>query len=402
MAEKDIDTLKSALPGVFQDRQVSESLIDDWIYVDIINPDKPSGRLENSETKNIDQVTIDDLIDEVIFNPNDDPRGDLADTVGDLSSAFDDDFPGGPQPLPPDWNGSTDGLSPEVLAFYLPFHYYHPNWWGVYLIMDGVLLLAIDIYRYAHRNGGAANPLSPKDCWTAARLFLFYHEIFHHKAETFATRMEVAHRQSVYTTGMKKAYQGACLEEGLAEAYALQRLNSKAFFPDANKRRTIMDALYRFVNNSPPAYKAGLGMVDQKSFNGTRNQLSEDALTGSIALPAMSNPQAWDAAKYLYNGFNDKAKGRAKYMVKRGSKLAARIPLDVLPRIRARDLKKALKAVGCYFLRDGANHEVWKSKLGKRFSIPRHPGDMSNDTIRKIISQAGISMGLNEFISTYG
>jgi hypothetical protein len=28
---------------------------------------------------------------------------------------------------------------PDCLAFYLPFHYYHPIWWGVYLLFEGVL-----------------------------------------------------------------------------------------------------------------------------------------------------------------------------------------------------------------------------------------------------------------------
>ena len=31
---------------------------------------------------------------------------------------------------------------PDALAFYLPFHYFHPVWWGVYLLLEGVERLA--------------------------------------------------------------------------------------------------------------------------------------------------------------------------------------------------------------------------------------------------------------------
>jgi hypothetical protein len=72
---------------------------------------------------------------------------------------------------------------PDCFAFYLPFHYYHPTWWGVYLLLEGVLWLASEIVR---RAGGR---VSMKDAVCVARMFLYYHEAFHHKTECFATRI---------------------------------------------------------------------------------------------------------------------------------------------------------------------------------------------------------------------
>ena len=56
---------------------------------------------------------------------------------------------------------------PDCHAFYLPFHYFYPIWWGVYLLYEGVLWLAHEIVR---RSG---NEVSPRQAFEAARLFLY-------------------------------------------------------------------------------------------------------------------------------------------------------------------------------------------------------------------------------------
>jgi predicted RNA binding protein YcfA (HicA-like mRNA interferase family) len=75
-----------------------------------------------------------------------------------------------------------------------------------------------------------------------------------------------------------------------------------------------------------------------------------------------------------------------------------RLRLD-LRYLRYRDVAERLrKLAGCEPVRQGAgSHERWKNRLGYRFTVPRHAGDLSPDTVRKIIQQAGLKMGLEEF-----
>jgi mRNA interferase HicA len=52
------------------------------------------------------------------------------------------------------------------------------------------------------------------------------------------------------------------------------------------------------------------------------------------------------------------------------------------------DLEKILKKLGAGFLREGGSHEVWISKSGKKFTIPRHR-EINEVTAKKILKQAG-------------
>ncbi len=60
---------------------------------------------------------------------------------------------------------------------------------------------------------------------------------------------------------------------------------------------------------------------------------------------------------------------------------------------RYRDVAKRLKAFGFGFHRQAAgSHEIWQNERSSRFTtIPNHPGDMPEGTLRAILKQAGIS-----------
>jgi len=82
---------------------------------------------------------------------------------------------------------------PDALAFYLPYHYFYPVWWGVYITVEGIILLAQELTRYG---------VSSWEATRAARLFLYGHESFHHRTEVFATRLELTHRRPLYRTSI--------------------------------------------------------------------------------------------------------------------------------------------------------------------------------------------------------
>jgi predicted RNA binding protein YcfA (HicA-like mRNA interferase family) len=57
-----------------------------------------------------------------------------------------------------------------------------------------------------------------------------------------------------------------------------------------------------------------------------------------------------------------------------------------------RDIVKILKKFGFEFLRQAAgSHEIWFNPITNRYTtIPNHPGDMPEGTLRAILKQADI------------
>jgi predicted RNA binding protein YcfA (HicA-like mRNA interferase family) len=60
---------------------------------------------------------------------------------------------------------------------------------------------------------------------------------------------------------------------------------------------------------------------------------------------------------------------------------------------RYRDVIKRLKAFGFAFDRQASgSHEIWFNKITGRYTtIPNHPGDIPEGTLRAILKQAGIN-----------
>jgi predicted RNA binding protein YcfA (HicA-like mRNA interferase family) len=60
---------------------------------------------------------------------------------------------------------------------------------------------------------------------------------------------------------------------------------------------------------------------------------------------------------------------------------------------RYREIVRRLKLFGFEFYRQAAgSHEIWRNPSTKRYTtIPNHPGDMPEGTLRAILKQAGVS-----------
>lgn len=61
--------------------------------------------------------------------------------------------------------------------------------------------------------------------------------------------------------------------------------------------------------------------------------------------------------------------------------------------LRYREIVKRLKRLGFEFDRQAAgSHEIWYNAAQMRYTtIPNHPGDMPEGTLRAILKQAGIT-----------
>jgi predicted RNA binding protein YcfA (HicA-like mRNA interferase family) len=59
---------------------------------------------------------------------------------------------------------------------------------------------------------------------------------------------------------------------------------------------------------------------------------------------------------------------------------------------RYREIVSRLKAFGFAFDRQAAgSHEIWYSEMTNRYTtVPNHPGDMPEGTLRAILREAGI------------
>jgi len=67
---------------------------------------------------------------------------------------------------------------------------------------------------------------------------------------------------------------------------------------------------------------------------------------------------------------------------------------------RYRQVVKRLKALGFAFDRQAAgSHEIWYNPTTRRYTtVPNHPGDVPEGTLRAILKQAGVTP--NDFLQS--
>jgi hypothetical protein len=235
MSVEDLDLLHKQLPELFAGKELPENWDDDLIIVSVPDVELIT-ETERVTLREEPGIWAEDSDLEALNDPGPD-EGEMLDDLGPeyIDSSLPPPTPSpevlqvlggihGGAPMP--YTDPTRMPPPDCLAFYLPFHYYHPDWWGVYLLYEGVLWLAAEIMRRPN------NEVWRRQTFEAARLFLYYHEVFHHKTECFATRLELTHRKAFYKGGFAQYYgqtlgTADCLEEGLANATGLTETSKK-------------------------------------------------------------------------------------------------------------------------------------------------------------------------------
>ena len=312
MSIEHLDILKSELPELFQPRDLMNILDDNFIIIPIDNPefDFPNEQSDASINKRFPPFAdLEDILSDYPLGRSDFPE---------ISPIIVDILGGAHAGAPVPYVDPSKMPPPDCLAFYLPFHYYHPKWWGVYILAEGMQWLANEIIGRSH---GSVNMRSAQ---RAARLFLYYHEAFHHKTECFATRLELTHRKPFYKTGFERYYQKTvgtvdCLEEGLANAKALDDT-----YGATQKNVTIDKALIGYVNDSPPGYDQGNFI--RADYMNIRCKFAEK--NQNICLPQLPNkrPDIWKTAPHMFDGISN-IRGRVNYLIPRKSPLAARVHL---------------------------------------------------------------------------
>ncbi len=399
MSLKHLDTLKQELPKLFDPRDPPQFWDDDLIIVSVDDPESEFEWKDNNDAQVPDNLLESPDFPDVSWRDweqaevgYDNPVGAYPNLPSGILDICGGSFAGSLQ----SHTGSGDVLPPDCLAFYLPFHYFHPDWWGVYLLKEGVDWLA----HYLNRNSGGR--ISLPQAKRAARLFLYFHEAFHHKTECFATRLELTHRKPLYKDAFESYFQSVlgtdeCLEEGLANASALIETNKRMSKKVGRKNvinEQIDNALKNYILDSPPGYDQGERIAND--FNNIRHIFSEANHKACFPRLSKKDPQIWATTQYMFNGMGN-IKSRVNYVIPRNSPLTKRSRFR--PMLPPSKLVKKLKELcGLEFDRHGGRHDIYRTKTGKKIQIPRHSRDLGAGLMRKIIRQTGLDLSLDQFL----
>lgn len=172
------------------------------------------------------------------------------------------------------------GDSPDVLAYYLPFHFYRARW-GIYIRAAGILQLTRRLLRRRALVG------TPKEA-EVARVVLEYllaHETFHHFTELAISRFEaVGFEPTHLLPSLYERYfhhpTAMLLEEALANAFAMQRVDkalAPARFPS---RGALLHRLDHEMRRQPAGYRDFARYVLPSDYAGGQDSLLDFAKSG--------------------------------------------------------------------------------------------------------------------------
>ena len=387
MSIEHIDILKRELPELFDDRELSDDWSEDFNLIQMKDPaslkEKYPSDDENDENFDSEDEYLGSRMPINLSPEENFPSGSGVGTL--IEDLFKTDLAGSPIAK---WEGSSEP-PPECFSFYLPYHTDHPENWGIYITYEGRNYLAEFIRKHTNFK------VVKEECEKAAQLFLYHHEAFHHKVEVFSNRLEIPNRKRFYLDGFKNYYQkfkdsDNSWEEALANADALSNCREKL------KNPLITEALIEYVRKQPVGYRRGIELLRNDDFIERRSWLAEEIFHHCEG-KTKRDPSIWRTTPHLFDALTN-LKYRLVYIIPMGSPLSLRKHLQPsLP--PAKLIKKLKKVVGLKFVRHGGRHDIWVTKDGREIPIPRHPGDLGRGLVRDIISQAGMSVGLREFLN---
>lgn len=372
-----IGELKGTIPELFEEIPLPEI---DWDERELI-PVDADGRI--FDRLDIGDILLPDTSREwPDFGPKDRSLSGSNDLGGRTNGGYGGSLVG---------HNKTRGLYPptDALAFYMPYHFFYPYWWGIYFTWEGLVSLGAQIMSNARPRPSSNEALK------AAHCFLYYHEAFHHRVECFATRLELVNRKPYYRTAFKEIYNrtaltNGCLEEALANATAANEVSKKL------KNPAIDEVILDYMRGQPPGYNQAELFLGVDEFREARSKFAEMNRAECLGCSPEKNTGLWDSVGYLFNG-NTNIKSRINYLVPKDSPINARLP-GLRPVLPPRKLVKKLgKLVGLRHVRSGANHEIFESRDGRRTQIPRHNKDLKKGLVKGILKDLGLDISLDEF-----
>ena len=202
-------------------------------------------------------------------------------------------------------NGTT---VPRRVAWYLPVHFYGSDH-GIYIHEYWVLGRAANI-RSRLDPERQRHPAVLRGSVQAALTTVYLHEVFHHKTESFAIRLEVADRRPRYVPYHERVYaplegSNGQLEEALACAETIRRLNECTYKsglpPDVLE--AAMANLWVDIPRKPAGYNRGCILSPDGPYERARNRLSSQIDEG-VMWPER-NDDDWLLSPHSFRGLVD-------------------------------------------------------------------------------------------------
>ena len=403
MATEHISKLRREFPAHFDNKEPKINQ-DDYLRIPTQEPDPTRGWSQKDDNGNV-------IIEEYQFeDPAESVEKALAEMPIDeflepLPDEMTDAFGGHPGGLRNDPNPASGSNIIERLAFYLPFHIY-PKWWGIYLFPEGIQVVRREFdYFFRKHNVPAQEQVR------IAKSLLYHHEYYHHATESFATRLEAVFNLPCYLNSFHTLYKSTfgtmdCLEEACANSYSREKTVELSITgTDRAEFRKAIDCWFR---SAPPGYAeaAGTGVSWNKNL---RSKFYENCLDACVltmggprrGLSNSARSSIWSTTGYFDRGIGD-VRSRISYLIRKGSPLYNRLPVDARTCLKGRTFKQKLVSLKIgRLLRQGGSHEIWTPiGGGKSVAVPRHDGvDIPKGTLRSILRQLGSSMSIEEFLS---
>jgi len=234
----------------------------------------------------------------------------------ELGRNFDSDRQSIPTEVPDGWadRGGFEAPDPDDVdadAWYQPIHFFGRRA-GIYIKQDAILRVAgaILVRLPGYRAG---NPLVQEAARKAALFAYYFHEAFHHKAESAAMKFEMVTHQRRYVPYWDNVFvpqrsAGSLLltEEGLANADMIRRFReatyAKALPPDVIEA-TINFLTWCIPQATQPYYAIGVKYVEN-----TMHAMKQAELLSQIeeCVPSpIRDPDEWDLFPRAIQGLFD-------------------------------------------------------------------------------------------------
>lgn len=322
------------------------------------------------------------------------------------------------------WMNGTEKPYVDCWAWYCPFHFYEDEA-GIYIRGDKLSTLSLQILSIStpaeRKMLKSAHPINLRlfgqQIKQAAFLHLFIHEMYHHKLEAFATRLEIStgmpkfvpYYDSVYSP-LSHPLTDALIEEGLANAEVLRRVTgdptyrSKQFprLPGCPNVRVLWERFEFYANQmcSVPGYRTVRNYIkaDGKfsKIDFTSNQMRLQQMVSQTTPKPLGDPGRWAFAPGMMAPFWNKDiiayevlyPGASSRLVPRGAIRAVQAsPRKVLRVARKWGITKAREADG--------DHTMYRGQSGRKVSIDTGYNDLPNACWKGLIEIVNMENGLS-------
>ena len=359
--------------------------LDGMDLLDLGSPGEWDGDLDGHDTYGIDwDEVLQDRVDSTSRNQNDAVNDRWAQATEEIIKRS-----GGSQSPPPP-------ISVDALAWYAPIHRFGLSW-GIYIYESSIIDIAGQIGTYL-KPGVILRPGITQQLSRMALSILYLHEAFHHKIESFATRLEVVKRQKVFLPYQQNVYQkllgtDELMEEALACAEMYMRLKEKTY------RRGISDSVYEatiamldaWIPTLPPGYRMAETILNGLSpFEENRNALLCDVNEGVIN--STQNYHEWEIATQMTRGLFS-WREIAHVLIPRGTK-------SLIPwfsgevshlSVSTRDLEKFIRKLGYSEITGGkGSHRKFVHNSRPTIILPNARESLSPGVLRSVARTLGV------------